>query len=449
MKREHWGSRLGFIFAVAGSAVGLANIWRFPYITGHFGGAAFIILYLVCLMAIGIPAFISEITIGRKAQSNPAKAFRFLGHSKFWGKIGGGTLVTGFLVSAFYSAIAGWILGYLVEAVRGTLISFNHQQDTISHHQLLTENPLWGLTFHALFLFSAVGILYSGIKQGIERWNKLFMPLLFVILFILIGKGLTMTGSEQGLHFLFTPDFSKITGEAFMVALGQSFFTLSVGQGTLVTYGSYLSKSEKILSSSLLVVLMDTLVSLLSAIAIFTIVFSVGMAPDSGPALIFHTLPLVFSQISGGYLISVLFFLLVFLAALTSEISALEPSIAYFVENKGFSRRKAVTIVGITAFVIGVPSALSTSLLKDVTVFGFPNFLEGMIYLCSNILIPLGGFAAVLLTGWRWGISGFLEELFHGDKPSSLLKNYFTLFVRYISPLLIIIVFLHAIGFFD
>lgn len=449
MKREHWGSRLGFIFAVAGSAVGLANIWRFPYITGHYGGAAFVILYLVCLIAIGIPAFISEITIGRKAQSNPAKAFRFLGHSAFWGRLGGGTLITGFLVSAFYSAIAGWILGYLVEALRGNLIHFNHQQDTISHHQVLTESPLWGLTFHALFLFSSVAILYAGIKQGIERWNKLFMPLLFLILFVLIGKGLSMTGSEQGLHFLFTPDFSKITGEAFMVALGQSFFTLSVGQGTLVTYGSYLSKSEKILSSSVLVVLMDTFVSLLSAIAIFTIVFSVGMAPDSGPALIFHTLPLVFSQISGGYVISVLFFLLVFLAALTSEISALEPAVAYFVENKGFSRKKAVALVGLAAFAVGIPSALSTSLLKDVPVFGFPNFLEGMIYICSNILIPLGGFAAVLLTGWRWGIPGFLGELFHKENPSSLLKIYFSLFVRYISPLLILLVFLHAIGFFQ
>jgi NSS family neurotransmitter:Na+ symporter len=448
MKREHWSSQLGFIFAVAGSAVGLANIWRFPYITGHFGGAAFIILYLVCLMAIGIPAFISEITIGRKAQSNPERAFKSLGRNGFWGSIGAGTLVTGFLVSAFYSAVAGWILGYLVEAVRGALIHFEHQEHTIQHYQSLVENPVWGLTFHALFLFSSVAILFYGVKQGIERWNKLFMPLLFLILFLLIGKGLSMEGSERGLSFLFTPDFSKISGEALMVALGQSFFTLSIGQGTLVTYGSYLGKSEKILSSALLVVLMDTLVSLLSAVAIFSIVFSVGMEPDSGPALIFHTLPLVFSQISGGYFISILFFLLVLLAALTSEISALEPSIAYLVENKGFSRKKAVALIGLGAFLVGVPSALSTSLLKDVALFGFPNFLEAMIYLCSNILIPLGGFAAVLLAGWRWGIQGFMGELFHGQTPNNMLKIYFALFVRYISPLLILTVFLHAIGFF-
>jgi NSS family neurotransmitter:Na+ symporter len=448
MDREQWSSKLGFIFAVAGSAVGLANIWRFPYIAGHYGGAAFIILYLVCLFAIGFPTFIAEIVIGRKTHKNPAQAFKELGQSSNWGKIGGLTIVTGFLVSAFYSAVAGWISGYFVEAVSGALISFSSHAETQAHYEGLTQNPFWGVGFHFLFIASCSAVLYFGIKGGIERWNKVFMPLLFLILFALVFYGLQMEGSEKGLAFLLTPDFSALSNEAIIVALGQSFFTLSIGQGTLVTYGSYLSKNEHILSSSFPIVIMDTLVSLLSAVAIFTIVFSVGIAPDSGPALLFHTLPLVFSQIPAGYFVSVLFFLLVLLAALTSEISALEPSIAYLCDRKGWKRSSAVLAVGTASFLVGVPCALSTSLLKDFSIFSFPNILEAMIYLCSNVLIPLGGLAAVLLTGWKWGLNGFFAELFAESKGTGFVKSYFRWTLLYLSPLLIIVVFLNEIGFF-
>lgn len=449
MDREQWSSKLGFIFAVAGSAIGLANIWRFPYIAGHYGGAAFVILYLVCLFAIGFPAFISEIVIGRKTHKNPAQAFKELGHSNTWGKIGGLTIVTGFLVSAFYSAVAGWISGYFFEAASGGLTHFTSHAETKAHYEALTQNPIWGVGFHLLFITSCCAVLYYGIKGGIERWNKVFMPLLFLILFTLVFYGLQMEGSGEGLSFLLTPDWSALSNEAIIVALGQSFFTLSIGQGTLVTYGSYLSKSERILSSSFPIVLMDTLVSLLSAIAIFTIVFSVGIAPDSGPALLFHTLPLVFSQIPGGYFVSVLFFLLVLLAALTSEISALEPSIAYLCDRKGWKRTSAVLAVGAASFLVGVPCALSTSLLKDYPIFSFPNFLEAMIYLCSNIMIPLGGLAAVILTGWRWGMNGFFTELFAESKGSGFVKSYFRWTILYLSPILIILVFLNEIGFFS
>ncbi len=445
MSRASWSSKIGFIFAVAGSAVGLANIWRFPYLTGHHGGGAFILLYLLCLFAVGFPSFIAEIAIGRNTQATPSAAFGMLGKNRFWSSIGGGTIITGFIVSAFYSAVAGWITGYLFEAIGGSLVLFSTEEASKNHFLALANNPWWGVGFHFLFLFSCVSVLFFGVKEGIERWSKIFMPLLFGILILLVLQGLWLPGSEAGLEFLFHPDWSRIDAQALIVALGQSFFTLSVGQGTLVTYGSYLSKSEGILSSSLPIVAMDTCVSILSAIAIFSIAFSVGIAPDSGPALIFHTLPLVFGQIPVGHFVSIAFFILVFIAALTSEISALEPSIAYLCDQRGFSRKSAVLLVGAGAFLLGVPCALSTSLLKNYSVLGFPNFLDAMIYLASNILIPLGGLAAVILAGWRWGMKSFLTEIEGG----SVVKYYFAFTIRYLSPVLIIIVFLHAIGFFE
>lgn len=446
MKREHWNSKLGFILSVAGSAIGLANIWRFPYVVGNHGGAAFIFLYLVCLLAIGLPTFITEIAIGRKTQQNPATAFAILGQNKTWGLLGKITVLTGFIVSVFYAAVAGWILGYLWEAIKGTLVSFPNPEIAFAHYTSLTDSPTWVLGFHLLFLLFCVSVLYYGVKQGIEKANKFFMPLLFTILLILVIKGLTLPHSLDALSFLLNPNWSELTASTLLIALGQSFFTLSIGQGTLVTYGSYLSQEENLIQSSYPVIIMDTLVSIFSAIAVFTIVFSVGAKPEAGPSLIFNTLPLVFSQISGGYFLSILFFLLVFVAALTSEISALEPMIAYLTDEWKWSRKVAVISCSGLAFILGIPCSLSTNLLKEMTVFGFPNFLEFLMFLCSNILIPLGGLSAVLLAGWKWGIANLVGEL---HLNSFLLKNYFHFAIKYLSPLLIIIVFLSAIGFFN
>ncbi len=445
MKRDSWGSKLGFIFAVAGSAVGLANIWRFPYIVGNNGGAAFILVYLMCLFVIGLPVFIAEIVIGKRSQLDPSGAFSYLGRSRAWGAAGKLTILTGFLVSSFYSAVAGWVLGYLIEALKGNLVSIENKQAAIDHYLALVLNPVWGVGFHAAFIFGCIAVLYFGVRQGIERWNKFFMPLLFVILMILVVKGFFMPNALEGLHFLLRPDFSKITPSVLLIALGQSFFTLSVGQGTLVTYGGYLPRKENVLSSALPVVAMDTLVSIFSAFAVFTIVFSVGMNPDSGPALIFHTLPLVFSQITGGYMMSILFFLLVFLAALTSEISALEPSIAYLVDERKWSRHHAVIACGSLAFFVGIPSALSSSLLRDWPVFGFPTFLDAMMFLCSDLLIPIGGFAAVMMAGWKWGARNAIAEIGEGVTKKKWLYKYFVFCFKYVSPILIIIVFLSAL----
>lgn len=449
MKRASWGSKIGFIFAVAGSAVGLANIWRFPYVVGENGGSAFIILYLMCLLFIGFPVFIAEILMGRTTQTSPAGAFKRLTESRRWAWAGKLTILTGFIVSGFYSAVAGWIFGYLFEAITGSLHNFETIQQSAAHYSNLVQNPYWGIGFHFLFLAASTFVLFFGVREGIERGNKIFMPLLFVILGVLVVKGLTLDKASDALKFLFTPDWSALTPSAFIIALGQSFFTLSLGQGTMITYGSYLGSKDNLLKSCIPVVLMDTLVSILSAIAVFTIVFSAGLQPDQGPGLIFHTLPLVFSQLSGGYFFALLFFLLVVLAALTSEISAMEPAIAFLIDEKRWTRKQAVLAVGIGAFLLGIPCSLSFNLLSNYTVFG-DNFFDAISSLASNILIPLGGFLAVIVVGWIWGAKNALKALNEGTSDllhrSPIVGYYFKLGFKYTAPLLIIIVFLHAMG---
>lgn len=449
MARATWGSRIGFIFAVAGSAVGLANIWRFPYIVGANGGAAFIAIYLLCLLLIGFPVFIAEILIGRTTETSPSGAFAKLGGSSGWTWAGKMTILTGFIVSAFYSAVAGWILGYLFEAIRGNVTQFSTGDQSGQHFQNLISNPLWGVGFHLLFILACTAVLYLGVREGIEKGNKIMMPMLFIVLIILVIRGLMMPNSNAALSFLLKPDWTALTPAAFLTALGQSFFTLSLGQGTMVTYGSYLGQKDNLLKSCVPVVLMDTLVSLFASVAVFTIVFSVGMQPDSGPGLIFHTLPIVFSQVAGGYILAVLFFLLVVLAALTSEISAMEPTIAYLMDEWGWKRHQAVIACGAGAFLLGIPCALSYSLLKDYTFFG-ENFLDALAFLASNILIPLGGFFAVVMVGWVWGFPNALNQLKQGAydlfAKHRWIQTYFWFCFKFAAPILIVIVFLHALG---
>ena len=451
MTRAHWGSRIGFILAVAGSAIGLANIWRFPFLVGQNGGAAFVALYLMCLLMIGFPVFIAELLIGRSTQTSPSGAFQKLGKSKAWGWVGKFTILTGFIVSAFYSAVAGWILGYLIEAILGNISNFTSTADAAAHYDSLMRLPWWGLIFHFWFIALCVAVLYLGVRNGIERWNTILMPLLFLVLIILVAKGLTMPRAMDGLKFLFSPDWSQLTPTAILLALGQSFFTLSLGQGTIVTYGSYLANKENLVQTSLPIVIMDTLVSIFAAIAVFTIVFSANMEPNSGPGLIFHTLPYAFSQMPGGYIFAIFFFLLVMIAALTSEISALEPAIAYLMDEWGWKRHKAVIVCGVGAFLLGIPSALSYSVLSGYTWRGM-TWLDFMDFTVSSIMIPLGGFLAVVLVGWVWGYNNALNQLSIGaytmfeDHP--VLQKYFWFCFKYSAPILITLVFLNALGVF-
>lgn len=447
-RRASWGTRIGFVFAAAGSAIGLGNIWRFPYLVGNNGGAAFIAVYLICLLLIGFPILISEILIGRTAQTSPSGAFRSLGRSRAWGWIGKMTILTGFIVSAFYSAVAGWILGYLYETVLGRITSFETTEQAANHFTTLLANPFWTVGFHFLFITLAASILFFGVRAGIERGNKVMMPLLFAVLIALVLKGLFMPGAAEGLTFLLSPDWSVLTPTAIILALGQSFFTLSLGQGTMVTYGSYLGKQDNLVKSCVPIVLMDTLVAIFAAVAIFTIVFSVGLEPGSGPGLIFLTLPMVFSQITGGYFFACLFFLLVFIAALTSEISALEPAIAYLVDEKKWQRHRAVIVCWFGAFLLGVPSALSFSTFDAVKLGGM-NLLDLFSFVSTSILVPLGGLFAAILVGWRWGFPKAWTALIQGSadyfdkKP--WIKRYFWFCVKFSAPVLIIFILLHAL----
>lgn len=458
MARAIWGSRLGFILSVAGSAIGLANIWKFPYTVGVFGGGSFILLYLLALLFIGFPVLLAEILIGRTTHLDPSGAFATLSPEKrqsLWRGIGLGTVVTGFIVSAFYSAVAGQVLGYLIESARGELVGLNNAKSAQQFHESLIASPIWTVSYHFLFLVLSTGILYLGVRKGIERACTWMMPLLFVLLLCLSLNGLSLPRSGEALSFLFTPNWSAITPLAVLSALGQAFFTLSLGQGTMVTYGSYLKGGENLLTTCVPVVLLDTLVALLSAVVIFTTVFAAGIQPDSGSGLIFHTLPIAFNAMYGGYFLALLFFLLVTIAALTSEISAMEPAIAYLTDERKYSRHAAVCLVGVGAFLLGLPCALATNLFP-YTLFG-ANTLDLFNNVTTNFLIPLGGLAALFLVGRVWGIHRALESLekglptgLHGLHWSArLLKGYFSFCILYSAPFLLMIVLLHALGLFS
>lgn len=447
--REHWGSRIGFILAAAGSAIGLGNIWKFPYIAGENGGAAFIFVYLICIAIIGLPVLIAEVLIGRTTERNPVGAFKKLSKSKIWTSVGAMGVVAGFLILSFYAVVAGWSAGYIVEAIRGAFYDFPTPQASQDHFVSLVSNVYWILGFHFLFMIVTALIVYAGIKNGIERGSKILMPLLFILLIILTIKGLTLNGADEGMSFLFDPDWSKLNGYSILVALGHAFFTLSLGMGAMMTYGSYMSKKDSIPSATLQIVILDTVIALLAGIAIFTSVFATGLDPAAGPGLIFQTLPVVFTKMPAGFIFSILFFALLTIAALTSSISLLEVIVAYFVDERGWMRHNAVIVFGIVAFAVGIPSALSFNLISEVHFFGL-NFFDLVDFIASNILLPLGGLLISIFVAWIWGFDKVLINL--KDGAEQLFEKYFwqiktwKFLIRFISPVLIFLVLLQSLG---
>lgn len=446
MARASWGSNLGFILAAAGSAIGLANIWRFPYIVGHYGGAAFILIYLMFLILIGVPVFIAEVLIGRTAQASPSGAFEKLGRGKSWGSAGKLTIATGFIVSSFYSVVAGWMVGYLFLSIGGSVVTLHSTAMAAEYFNDLVSHPWWAIANHALFMLMSTAILYFGVRSGIEKSNKVMLPMLFIVLSILLIRGLTLPGASNALEFLLKPNWAAITPAAVITALGHSFFTLSLGQGTMVTYGSYIKGKNNLVKTCIPPVIMDTVVSLMAAVVVFTIVFGAGHEPNAGPGLVFHTLPTVFTHLGGGQFLAILFFLLVILAALTSQISAMEPTIAYLMESWKFKRHQATLICGSAAFIAGIPCALATGMLMNVEIFG-RDILDAVSTFASDILIPLGGFFAVMLVGWRWGTASSLKELLPIGTPS-WIRGYFWFCFKIAAPFLMVIVFLDALGLF-
>ncbi|MFQ6605808.1 MAG: sodium-dependent transporter [Fidelibacterota bacterium] len=448
--REKWGSKFGFILAAAGSAIGLGNIWKFPYIAGENGGAAFVFVYLICIAVVGLPVLIAEILMGRTTQRNPVGAFHKLSDGNpIWTGLGGLGVLAGFIILSFYSVIAGWSLGYIFEAFSGAFATFTDGAAASQHFGGLVGNVTWIMSYHTLFFILTMVVVYFGVNSGIERGSKIMMPVLLIILIVLVIRGITLPGAEAGLKFLWHPDWSKISGTSILIALGHAFFTLSLGMGAMMTYGSYLSKSSNIVTSAFQIVILDTVIALLAGIAIFTAVFAMGQDPASGPGLIFQTLPVVFTKMASGTFFAVMFFLLLTLAALTSAISLLEVVVAYFVDEKNWTRHKAVIVFGFITYLIGVPSALSFNLLQDFTLFG-KTFFDVVDFLASNILLPVGGFFIALFVGWSWGLDQAVKELKQGAatmlEQNGWMLGAWNIFLRYVSPVLIFIVLLNSIG---
>jgi len=468
-QREHWGSHMGFIFAAAGSAVGLGNIWKFPYITGENGGGAFVIVYLLCILIIGLPVMLAEFTIGRRSQRNPVGAFRAIKpKSKF---IIGGYLgvLAGFVILSFYSVVGGWTLGYTIKAITTGFAGLGTVEKTSLVYKNFVGDPRNAIFYHMLFMFINIFIVYQGVKKGIEKWTKILMPMIFIILLVLIIKALSMEGAMDGVRFYLTPDFSKLTGNSILIALGHAFFSLSLGMGAMITYGSYLSKKENLFKSALSVSMIDTGIALFAGLAIFPAVFAMGFAPDSGPGLVFHILPAMFSKMTFGFFWGFLFFLLLAIAAITSGISLLEVVTSYFIDELKFSRRAATVIFGVAIFLLGIPSALSFGALADFKLWNL-TFFQIADNLGSNYLLPLGGLLISIFVGWVWGTKHAVDEIRHGshnfadvhlislmaglkDDPSHnsdihvlTLASLWGIFLRFISPVAITIAFLFTIG---
>ena len=401
MERGNFGSKIGAILASAGSAVGLGNIWRFPMECGSNGGAAFILIYLLCVFFLAMPVMVAEFVIGRSSRSNAVGSYRVLAPGKPWVVSGFMGVLAGFLVLSYYSVVAGWTLDYTFESLSGSLMS---ESDFASFFADFVSNPWRPVVFLALFLLLTHFVVATGVEKGIERYSKIMMPMLLVIILVLAGFSMMMPNAIEGVRFLLTPDFSKVTKDVVLSAMGQAFFSLSVGMGTLATYASYFNKETKLVPSAIGVCTIDTLVAISAGFIIFPAVFSVGVSADSGPGLVFITLPYVFQEAFGSvpvleYVFSGLFYILLLLAALTSSISMHEISTAYIHETFKISRPKAATIVTAICFVMAIACSLSFGLWKEVTFLG-KGFFDLFDFITAKFLMPLGGLLICTFVGW-------------------------------------------------
>ena len=445
MSRDSFGSRFGALVAMAGSAVGLGNLWRFPYLVGENGGAAFIIIYILLSFLICLPIFISEFVIGRRSQKNAYAAFRDLSGGSAWRWVGLFTIIVPLVVLSYYSVIGGWSVEYLLKSVTFAFESASQSAMSTMFSDFVSST--WGpLLVHTGFLLVTTLIVVVGIKDGIEKFSKVMMPLLFFMVLAIAIYSMTLPGAKAGLDYLFNPDFSKITGKACAAALGQAFFSLSLGFGTIMTYASYVDKKENILFQSTATAVSDLMFALIAGMAIMPAVFAFGLNPQSGPGLVFETLPFVFGQMPAGGFVAILFFLALLVAALTSSISMLEVAVAYLVEEKGFSRVWACVVLFVICWVVGAVCSLSFGPLSDVKIDG-GNIFDFFDNLSSNILMTLGSLLTVLFVGWRLKKTDVYDEFTNGGTLSRNAKLFGVLWflIRYICPLAIISIFVSGL----
>lgn len=438
--RGQWASNIGFILAAAGSAVGLGNIWKFPYLAGANGGGAFVVIYLVMIVIIGFVIMLGEMAIGRNTHLSSVGAYKKL--SEKWAFVGFIGVVVGFCILAFYSVIGGWVLNYIGKYLIGG-ISGAEAGNYFSGFIASTTQPI---VWHLVFMVLCCVIVLKGIAGGIEKASKFMMPALFILLVIIAIRSVTLDGAMEGIKFFLKPDFSKVTIGTVMAALGQAFFSLSLGMGAIITYGSYLGKTENLEKNAIIIPAIDTAVALLAGFAVLPAVFAFGFEPGAGPSLMFITLPSVFDSMPFGQFFGILFFILVLFAALTSAISLLEVVVAFVIDTFKIERKKATIIISTILFFIGIPCSLANGpVMKDVLIFGY-NFFDFMSFLAENLLMPLGGLLMCIFIGYVWGVDNISDEISCNGKYRFRSKPFFVIMIKYIAPVLIFIIWLNAIG---
>ncbi|MCX7084119.1 MAG: sodium-dependent transporter [Methylococcales bacterium] len=440
-----WSSRFAYILAATGSAVGLGNIWKFPYITGENGGGAFVLVYLACVLLIGIPIMMAETMLGRRSQRNPIEAMELLtkesNADSNWHYLGWMGVIAGLLILSYYSVIAGWSTAYVLKAFTGSFIDADASAIKTIFDNFISS-PIQLLFWHSLFMLATLAIVVRGVNNGLEKAVQYLMPALFVLMFLLVGYAMTTGSYFQGLHFLFSPDFSKLTANSVLTAMGHAFFTLSLGMGAIMVYGSYLSKDISISKTVFIIAGADTLVALLAGIAIFPIVFANNLHPNSGPGLIFETLPIAFGAMTGGWLMGILFFVMLTVAALTSSISLIEPTVAWLVENKGFTREKACLWSGGVTWILGIGTIFSFNVWSDFKIFE-RNIFQLLDYLTANLMLPIGGFCIAIFAGWIMLAQHSEAEL---NMPSTESYKIWKILISYVAPASVFFVFLHVVG---
>lgn len=437
--RGSFTNRIGFIAAAAGSAIGLGNIWKFPYEAGSNGGAAFLVIYVICAFVLCFPIMVSEIAIGRRTQLNPYGAFVMLSGNKRWGIVGVIGVLCGFMILSFYNVVAGWAFGYFLHMVGG---DFDVAKDFVGYTTDFWDNLFFSLTF----MLATALIVAGGVQKGIEKWSKIMMPALVLILLFLIAYAFTLDNAMKGVEFYLVPNFDLVTAKTIYTALSQAFFSLSLGMGALITYGSYMNKSENIVSSAAIVTLSDTTVAFLAGLMIFPFVYFQGLQPSAGPGLVFVTLPGVFEHMGAfwGRFVGASFFLLLCFAALTSTISLLEVPVAYMVDEKKWPRKRAVWILAAIIFIIGLPSMFSTGAVKWCTEFisyggSTHDFLSVVSDIFSDTLLPLGGFMISTFAAYKWKTENLSEELAQGNPnyKGSIVEKFLNAMVLFVCPFII------------
>jgi NSS family neurotransmitter:Na+ symporter len=452
-----WSSRLAFVLAATGSAVGLGNIWKFPYITGENGGGAFVLVYLLCIACIGIPVMMAEVMLGRKGRQSPINTMRSLaaemGQSKYWSYLGWAGVLAGFLILSYYSVIAGWALAYVFRTGSGIFVNVTGDGAASIFSRLIAD-PEKLLAWHTLFMVITMVVVSRGVSHGLEKAVRFLMPALFVLLVVMVGYAMNIGEFSQGMHFLFDFDFSRLTWDGVLTAMGHAFFTLSLGMGAIMVYGSYLPKDASIAKTSIAVALMDTLVALLAGMAIFPLVFANSLEPGAGPGLIFQTLPIVFGHMPAGTFFGTLFFILLVFAAWSSAISLIEPAVAWLVENRGHSRIYAATVAGLLTWLMGLLTVVSFNIGGDIKPLSFiPKFESSTMfdlldYLTSNIMLPLGGLLIAIFAGWLMNRESSMDEL-HIQDHMHMGYRVWLFLVKFVAPFAVIIVFLKVTGIID